>query len=89
MRVDRLYGKTEDLHQPDACDRTFSLDTLPQEYPQIAGIFEAQLMEFRQENGSRISNLEYTGYEIIDGKPILDGLPASFGTTKDVQTLKI
>lgn len=75
---------------PDAYDRTFSLDTLPQEYPQIGnGDFRSPAYGIRQENGSRISNLEYTGYEIMDGKPILDGLPASFGTTKDVQTLKI
>ena len=34
-------------------------------------------------------NLEYIGYEISDGKPKLPGLPASSGSKKDVQTLKV
>ena len=55
---------------PDASDRTFSLDTLPQEYPQTGnGDFRNPAYGIRQENGSRISNLEYIGYEISDGKP--------------------
>lgn len=75
---------------PDASDRTFSLDTLPQEYPQTGnGDFRNPAYGIRQENGSRISNLEYIGYEISDGKPKLPGLPASFGSEKDVQTLKV
>ena len=75
---------------PDAADRTFSLDTLPQEYPQNGnGDFRSPAYGIRQENGSRISNLEYTGYEILEGKPAFQGLPASFGKETDVQTLKI
>ena len=75
---------------PDASDRTFSLDTLPQEYPQTGnGDFRNPAYGIRQENGSRISNLEYIGYEISDGKPKLPGLPASSGSEKDVQTLKV
>ena len=75
---------------PDTSDRTFSLDTLPQEYPQTGnGDFRNPAYGIRQENGSRISNLEYIGYEISDGKPKLPGLPASSGSKKDVQTLKV
>ena len=75
---------------PDAADRTFSLDTLPQEYPQTGnGDYRNPAYGICQENGSRISNLEYKGYDIVDGKPELLGLPASFGNKKDVQTLKV
>ena len=75
---------------PDAADRTFSLDTLPQEYPQTGnGDYRNPAYGICQENGSRISNLEYKGYDIVDGKPELLGLPASFGNKEDVQTLKV
>lgn len=75
---------------PDDTDRTFSLDTLPQEYPQTGnGDFRSCAYGIRQENGSRISNLEYAGYEIVDGKEGLPGLPASFGRDDQVQTLYI
>ena len=71
-------------------DRTFSLDTLPQEYPQTGnGDFRACAYGIREENGSRISNLLYEGHEILEGKPELPGLPASFGSPEQVTTLKI
>lgn len=75
---------------PDDTDRTFSLDTLPQEYPQTGnGDFRTCAYGVRQENGSRISSLLYDGYEILPGKRKLQGLPASFGTPEDVETLVI
>lgn len=75
---------------PDDTDRTFSLDTLPQEYPQTGtGDFRTCAYGIRQENGSRISRLVYDSHEIFAGKHPLDGLPASFGRTEEVQTLII
>lgn len=75
---------------PDDTDRTFSLDTLPQEYPQTGnGDFRTCAYGVRQENSSRISNLVYDRHEILDGKRPLQGLPASFGDEQDVQTLVI
>ena len=41
------------------------------------------------EQGGRISNLIYQGYEILHGKEPLSGLPASFGNDDEVDTLKI
>lgn len=35
-------------------------------------------VEFTFADGSRVSNLTYKGYEIIDGKPALEGLPATY-----------
>ena len=75
---------------PDDKDRTFSLDTLPQEYPQTGnGDFRNCAYGIRQKNGSRISSLFYKGYEIQEGKPELEGLPASFAKKEEAQTLKI
>lgn len=75
---------------PDDTDRSFSLDTLPQEYPQTGtGDFRTCAYGVRQQNGSRISNLVYDRHEIFAGKRPLSGLPASFGDKQDVQTLII
>ena len=75
---------------PDYTDRTFSLDTLPQEYPQTGnGDFRICAYSVRDENGSRISNLEYKSHKIIKGKNPLKGLPASFASEDEVQTLII
>lgn len=40
-------------------------------------------------NGSRITCFEYDSYRIFDGKPRLDGLPATYGDNSEVQTLEI
>ena len=46
--------------------------------------------EFKFADGSRVSNLTYKNYEILDGKPALEGLPATYCETGDkVQTLVI
>lgn len=38
-------------------------------------------------DGSRISNFEYKSHEIINGKPELSGLPATYGNEDEVSTL--
>ena len=46
--------------------------------------------EFRFSDGSRVSNLTYKGYEIVSGKPALEGLPATYCEEGDkVETLTI
>lgn len=75
---------------PDDLDRAFSLDTLPQEYPQTGnGDYRNCAYGILDEQGGRISNLIYEGYEILHGKEPLSGLPASFGNDDEVDTLKI
>ena len=75
---------------PDKFDRTFSLDTLPQEYPQAGnGDFRSSAYSILDSEGRRISDLSYEGYEIVKGKELLTGLPCTFGTEEEVQTLKI
>lgn len=75
---------------PQENDRDFSIDTLPMEYPHGGnGDFRSCAFGIREQNGSRICDLSYVGYEIMKGKPKLEGLPCSFGSEEEVSTLKI
>ncbi|MCI8650649.1 MAG: alpha-galactosidase [Anaerotruncus sp.] len=60
--------------------RTYSLDTLPQEYSSCGvGDFRIPSIELELEDGSRIADFRYTGFEIHKGKYTLEGLPAFYG----------
>lgn len=61
-------------------ERTYSLDTLPQEYSTCGvGDFRLPSLELELPNGSQLSDLRYQGYEIREGKYALPGLPAFHG----------
>ena len=72
-------------------DRTFSLEHIRQEYPVYGTTdYRHPAIELLQENGSRISEFQYDSYEIIDGKPKLSGLPATYTESEEeAQTLRI
>lgn len=56
------------------------LDKLPQEYPcHGTGDFRQSCLRVRDSRGSWGVDLRYAGYEILQGKPDLEGLPATFG----------
>lgn len=59
--------------------REFSLDTLPQEMPSYGhGDFRQPAIQIKQVNGSQVTAFIYDHYEIISGKPKLEGLPATY-----------
>ncbi|MFZ2694882.1 MAG: alpha-galactosidase [Lactococcus raffinolactis] len=59
--------------------RDFSLDVISQEFPSYGhGDFRNPAVQIKQTNGSSITEFVYDSYEIISGKPILDGLPATY-----------
>ena len=61
-----------------------SLEHVKQEYPSYGtGDFRQGAVELLQENGSRISAFVYSGYEIMVGKPALEGLPATYTESPD------
>ena len=67
-------------------DRTFSLDTLPQEYPQYGnGDFRPCAYHITDKNNNTYSDLRYKNYEILEEKPKLQGLPNSYG--EKIETL--
>ena len=60
-------------------NREFSLEHIKQEYPSYGtGDYRAPAVEVVQNNGSRISNFVYKGHTITEGKPMLEGLPATY-----------
>lgn len=58
---------------------SFSLEHIKQEYP-CGGSGDMRFPAFTiaQENGSRISDFVYVGHNIFAGKPVLEGLPATY-----------
>lgn len=64
---------------PNPGDGSFSLDTLPQEFPASGNSdFREPAFQVQLENGSTVTDLRYTGYRIEKGKPKLAGLPATY-----------
>ncbi|MBQ6392174.1 MAG: alpha-galactosidase, partial [Eubacterium sp.] len=71
-------------------DRTYSLDTLPQEYPAAGGADYRNLaINAVNSDGSYGLDMRYVDYEIRDGKYSLQGLPAVYADEKEAQTLTI
>jgi alpha-galactosidase len=76
---------------PDPSDRTFSLDTIPQEYPAYGNSdFRNPALQIQFENSSTIIDLRYKSHRIFDGKPKLNGLPATYvQNDTEAETLEI
>ena len=71
-------------------DRTYSLDTLPQEYSGSgAGDFRLSSLELELPDGSYVADLRYVDAKLQSGKYKLEGLPAFFGSDEDADTLVI
>ncbi|GAB6092020.1 alpha-galactosidase [Furfurilactobacillus curtus] len=70
----------------------FSSDRIMQEYPGFGhGDFHYPAYQIQYENGARISEWQFVGDEITDGKLELNGLPSASAPVGDrhVQTLKV
>lgn len=66
------------------------LDSFEMEYPETGmGDYRESAFCARSLSGHRASELKYVRYQIEAGKPILEGLPATWGTQKDCTTLKL
>ncbi|GAA0815660.1 alpha-galactosidase [Clostridium tertium] len=76
---------------PDPLDRTFSLDTIPCEYPAYGnGDFRIPAYQLQLENGSTVTDLRYKSHKIYSGKPTLEGLPCTYTLDiNDAETLEI
>ncbi|MCP8971327.1 alpha-galactosidase [Ectobacillus ponti] len=76
---------------PVASDRTFSLDTLPQEYPGYGATdFRAPAYQVQLENGTTVTDLRYQAHRIYQGKRPLPGLPATYvEQEREAETLEI
>ena len=68
--------------------RFFSSDKLPQEYPTYGSAdLREPALHVRQKDGSAVTRLRYVAHSIIPGKPVLEGLPSTYG--EDCETLEI
>ena len=71
-------------------DRTYSMDTLPQEFPCYGnGDFRSTAFAVENADGSMSCDLRYKSYKIFDGKYNLEGLPAVYASEEEAQTLEI
>ena len=60
-------------------DLRYSLEHVRQEFPEYGTTdFRHPAICLRQENGSRITDFVYVSHQMVDGKPALEGLPATY-----------
>ncbi|MCL6605559.1 MAG: alpha-galactosidase [Paenibacillus sp.] len=67
------------------------LDRLPQEYPQYgSGDFRNPAYQACLEDGTRVTELRYSGYKVTAGKPSLEGLPSVYvESAEEADTLEL
>lgn len=78
MNAEYLMRWNYDAHEPKR-NKTECVDRFCFEYSTFGvGDFRDSCLRVRSGQGYRVCELTYDGYEIIDGKPALNGLPATF-----------
>ena len=87
-----LYRPLDRAFSPAAPGTTApeSRDVILQEYGTNGiGDFHAPSAIVRQENGHRVTDFKYRSHRIFKGKPGIEGLPATFGSESDLETLEL
>ena len=90
--VTYLMRAEEHPFTPDrnARDRLSFLDCFPMEYPTGGvGDFRESAIVVRSNGGHRALQLTLDSYRIYKGKKPLDGLPATWGSEEDTETLEL
>ena len=71
-------------------DRSSFFDTFPMEFPGCnTGDYRESAVEVKDVNGHNAVEHVYKGHRILNGKPGLPGLPATFGTEDECMTLEL
>lgn len=71
-------------------ERLSFLDSLPMEYPTHGiGDFRYSALEVKTKGGYNACSLSYISHKIYNGKPKLSGLPATFGSDTECETLEL
>ena len=71
-------------------ERCSFMDTFPTEYSGNGiGDYRESCIAVKTANGSRTVDLKFVDYDIVNGKPGISGLPASFVGEEEVQTLVV
>ena len=72
-----------------AANRTISLDTMANEYPDYGrGDFRESAILIEQKDGNRLVDFKYDSHQILESKPPLAGMPSVNGGQTLVVTLK-
>ena len=94
-RDDFSHLQRNDVPTPASChffqdDPAFSLETTRQEYPVYGkGDFRDAAIELETSEGRIGNQFTYKDYEISQGKPKLEGLPATYADGNEATTLTI
>ncbi|MGL4346194.1 MAG: alpha-galactosidase, partial [Cellulosilyticaceae bacterium] len=88
-RFFRAKGRASFSPTPEGDD--ISLDDMPVEYPTYGrSDYRVPALTVQLEDGSTITDLRYESYEIIQGKPAIQGLPATYvEKEEEAQTLAV
>ena len=71
-------------------ERSYSLDALPQEYPQTGtGDYRSPALTVEGADGYTGCDLRYQGYTLGKGMPALPGLPAVYADGAEAETLTV
>ncbi|MDD5937361.1 MAG: alpha-galactosidase [Clostridiales bacterium] len=71
-------------------ERLAFLDALPMEYPTHGvGDFRLSALEIKTQGGHHACSITYFDHKIYKGKPNLTGLPATFGSDEECETLEL
>ncbi|MDE6181605.1 MAG: alpha-galactosidase, partial [Eubacteriales bacterium] len=71
-------------------DRTFSLDTIPQEFSSCGvGDYRISSINLVEKNGCRVFEPKYVGYKITNDVKVINGMPYIYNNEDNVQTLEI
>lgn len=89
--VELRFEERSHIMNDDPEDRSFSPETMPQEYPAFgAGDLKNPAYQIRDARGHYISDARYASHRIYKGKESLPGLPAVFALDEDsADTLEI
>ena len=76
---------------PELEDKSYSLTTIPQEYPEYGHTdFRIPAFQVTFKGGTRVADPRYRGHRIFQGKTPLEGLPASYaGDGARVESLEV
>ncbi len=87
-RADR--GFSGNPYEMGKRDRTYSMDSLPQEYSSFGtGDYRITSLRVQNRDGSQAVELRYNGYCVQKGKYAIPGLPAVYAENGEAQTLII
>ena len=88
FRADR--GFSGNPYEVGKQDRTYSLDSLPQEYSSFGmGDYRITSLRVQNKDGSQAAELRYAGYRVEEGKYGIPGLPAVHAEHGEAETLVI